>query len=273
MHRKSKLERIFVIPTLIIGGVIVSLPFFWMVMSSFKPEREARAMPPTFFPEQFTFEHYIHLFQELNFEIYFYNTLIIVLFSMFGLLFNTMAGYGFAKFQFKGKEILFIGVLATMMIPAQVSMIPVYLILNEINLTNTLGGIILPGLIAAFNIFLIRQFMTTIPDDLIEAARMDGAREFFIFFRIIIPLAKPIIAVQAILTFVAAWNSFLWPLIIANDSSLYTLSVGLALLKGQNETSFALQMAGSTIMVIPIVILFMFVQKHIVQGFNTSGIK
>jgi multiple sugar transport system permease protein len=270
---KQKLEKWIITLVLVVGGFLVSIPFFWMILSSFKPEREARSMPPTLWPENFTFEHYLNLFQNLNFGTYFTNTLIIVLFSMLGLLFNTMAGYGFAKFHFKGKEVVFIGVLATMMIPAQVSMIPVYLILNQMSLTNTMSGIILPGLIAAFNIFLIRQFMTTIPNDLIESARIDGAREFRIFFQIILPLSKPVLAVQVILTFVGAWNSFLWPLIVANDQGLYTLSVGLALLQGQNASSFALQMAGATVMVIPVLILFMFVQKYIVQGFNTTGIK
>ena len=270
---KNRIEKIVVTSVLAIGGLIVSIPFIWMVLSSFKPEREARSMPPTLWPEEFTFEHYINLFQNLNFGTYFINTLIIVLFALLGLLFNTMAGYGFAKFKFKGKEAIFLAVLATMMIPAQVSMIPVYLLLNQMSLTNTMAGIILPGLIAAFNIFLIRQFMTTIPNDLIESARIDGAREFRIFFQLIIPLSKPVIAVQAILTFVGAWNSFLWPLIVANDQALYTLSVGLALLQGQHSSNFALQMAGATVMVIPVLILFMFVQKYIVEGFNTTGIK
>ncbi|MCE7792902.1 carbohydrate ABC transporter permease [Salipaludibacillus sp. CUR1] len=270
---KNRFEKLLITSALLIGGFIVSIPFIWMILSSFKSEREARTMPPTFWPQEFTFEHYINLFQNLNFGTYFTNTLIIVLFAMLGLLFNTMAGYGFAKFQFKGKEAVFIAVLATMMIPAQVSMIPVYLLLNQMGLTNTMSGIILPGLIAAFNIFLIRQFMTTIPNDLIESARIDGAKEFRIFFQIIIPLSKPVLAVQAILTFVGAWNSFLWPLIVANDQALYTLSVGLALLQGQHSSSFALQMAGATVMVIPVLILFIFVQRYIVEGFNTTGIK
>ncbi|WP_245579703.1 carbohydrate ABC transporter permease [Alteribacter aurantiacus] len=270
---KNRFEKLFVTSVLVVGGFLVSIPFIWMILSSFKPEREARMMPPTFWPQEFTFEHYINLFTNLNFGTYFINTMIIVLFAMFGLLFNTMAGYGFAKFKFKGKEVVFLGVLATMMIPAQVSMIPVYLLLNQMGLTNTMAGIILPGLIAAFNIFLIRQFMTTIPNELIESARIDGAKEFRIFFQIIIPLSKPIIAVQAILTFVGAWNSFLWPLIVANDQALYTLSVGLALLQGQHSSSFALQMAGATVMVIPVLILFLIVQRYIVEGFNTTGIK
>lgn len=273
MKLRGKLEKYVVILIMTVGSVLVALPFIWMILSSFKTEREVLNIPPTLFPNNFTFDHYIKLFQSLDFDVYLVNTLIIVLFSMLGLLLNTMAGYGFGKFKFRGRELLFILVLATMMIPGQVTMIPTYLVLNMLDLTNTMSGIILPGLISAFNIFLIRQFMTTIPDDLIEAARLDGGGEMFIFFKLILPLSKPILAVQVILTFIAGWNSFLWPLIVANDESLYTLSVGLALLQDKNGTDFALQMAGSAIMVVPVIIIFIIFQKYIVEGFNVSGIK
>ncbi|MFZ3577188.1 carbohydrate ABC transporter permease [Virgibacillus sp. DJP39] len=258
---------------MVLGGILVSIPFLWMISSAFKPESEVLQLTPTLIPENPTLENFIKLFTELNFLVYLKNTIIIVFFSFIGLLFNAMAGYGFAKFHFKGREKIFYVVLSTMMIPGQVTMIPVYLLLNEMGLTNTMTGIILPGLAVAFSIFLFRQFMTTIPTDLIEAARLDGAGEFYIFFRLIIPIAKPIFAVQGILTFIAAWNSFLWPLIIANDESLYTLSVGLSLLQGQYANNFALQMAGAAFMVIPIMIIFSFFQKYIVEGFTMSGIK
>ncbi|WP_101846790.1 carbohydrate ABC transporter permease [Halobacillus sp. Marseille-P3879] len=271
--KKSKIERAIVTTLLVIGGIIVSIPFIWMISSSFKPESEVLNIPPTIFPETFTLENYVNLFESLNFAVYLKNTLIIVVCSFVGLLFNAMAGYGFAKFDFRGREKVFYFVLATMMIPGQVTMIPVYLLLNEMGLTNTMAGIVLPGLAVAFSIFLFRQFMTTIPTDLIEAARLDGAGEFYIFFRLIMPVAKPIFAVQGILTFIAAWNSFLWPLIIANDEGLYTLSVGLSLLQGQYANNFALQMAGAAFMVVPIIIIFSFFQKFIVEGFTMSGIK
>ncbi|MBW3111447.1 carbohydrate ABC transporter permease [Rossellomorea aquimaris] len=270
---KTKVEKLFIILLLALGGIIVSVPFIWMISSSFKPESEVLQIPPSLIPENPTLENYVNLFESMNFGVYLRNTLIIVLFSFVGLFFNAMAGYGFAKYQFKGREKIFYIVLATMMIPAQVTMIPVYLILNEMGLTNTMTGIVLPGLAAAFSIFLFRQFMTTIPTDLIEAARLDGAGEFYIFFRLIVPIAKPIFAVQGILTFIGAWNSFLWPLIIANDESLYTLSVGLSLLQGQYANNFGLQMAGAAFMVVPIIIIFSFFQKYIVEGFTMSGIK
>ncbi|UZJ77680.1 carbohydrate ABC transporter permease [Fictibacillus sp. KU28468] len=258
---------------LALGGFLVSIPFIWMILSAFKPEMEVMQIPPTFLPHEFTLENFTNLFENMNFTVYLRNTIIVVLCSFAGLFLNAMAGYAFAKYQFKGREKLFYLVLATMMIPGQVTMIPVYLILNQLHLTNTMAGIVLPGLVGAFSIFLFRQFMSTIPDELLEAARLDGASEFRVFIQIILPISKPILAVQGILTFIAGWNSFLWPLIIANDEKLYTLSVGLSLLKGQYGGNFALQMAGSTFMVVPIVIIFMLFQKHIIEGYTISGMK
>lgn len=184
-----------------------------------------------------------------------------------------MAGFAFAHYEFKGREFLFLMVLATMMIPGQVTMIPVYLILNQMGLTNTYLGIVLPGLTSAFGIFLFRQFFSSISEEFFEAARLDGASEFYVFFRVALPLSKPILAVQGILTFIGGWNSFLWPLIIANDQRYYTLSVGLQLLQGQHSSNHALQMAGAAFMVIPILIMFIALQKYILTGFNITGEK
>ncbi|GLX70394.1 carbohydrate ABC transporter permease [Paenibacillus glycanilyticus] len=258
---------------LTIGGILVILPFIWMILSAFKSESEMQNIPPTFLPVDATFDNFKHLFTEMNFGVYLKNTLIIVVFSFVGLFLNAMAGFGFAKYKFKGGSALFYLVLATMMIPGQVTMIPIYLILNEMHLTNTMTGIILPGLVGAFGIFLFRQFMQTIPDELLEATRLDGASEFRTFMQIVLPISKPILAVQGILAFIAGWNSFIWPLIIANDEKLYTLSVGLTLLKGQYGGNFALQMAGSTFMVIPIIVIFIIFQRHIIENFSISGMK
>ncbi|EDP7581130.1 carbohydrate ABC transporter permease [Listeria monocytogenes] len=272
-RQKSRGAQIAVITILTVGGFFMILPFIWMVLSSLKTDAEILKIPPTIWPETFTLDNFTKLFTEMDFAIYLKNTLIIVFFSFFGLFLNAMAGYGFAKFKFKGKNKLFYLVLATMMIPGQVTMIPVYLLLNAAGLTNTMTGIVLPGLVGAFGIFLFRQFMSTISDDLLEAARLDGASEFYIFWRIVIPISRPVLAVQGILTFIAGWNSFLWPLIIANDEKFYTLSVGLQLLKGQYGSNYALQMAGATFMVIPIILIFMTFQKYILKGFNISGMK
>ncbi|SFD51645.1 multiple sugar transport system permease protein [Paenibacillus catalpae] len=258
---------------LTVGGILVILPFVWMILSAFKPEGEIQNIPPTLLPEKFTTENFKNLFQNMNFGVYLKNTLMIVFFSFIGLFMNAMAGFGFAKYKFKADNKLFYIVLATMMIPGQVTMIPVYLILNQMHLTNTMIGIVLPGLVGAFGIFLFRQFMSTIPDELLEATRLDGAGEFRTFLQIVLPISKPILAVQGILAFIGGWNSFLWPLIIANDEKLYTLSVGLSLLKGQYGGNYALQMAGSTFMVVPIIIIFILFQKHIIENYAISGIK
>ncbi|AWB45779.1 sugar ABC transporter permease [Paenibacillus sp. CAA11] len=269
----KKLEKGFMVTILIIGGLLMMIPFIWMLGSSFKPENEFTIIPPTIIPNHPTLQNYKDLFVKMDFLIYLGNTLIIVLFSFVGLFLNALAGYAFAKFDFPGKNKFFYLILATMMIPGQVTMIPTYLIINKLGLVNTMGGIILPGLVGAFGIFLFRQFMSTIPTDLLEAARLDGAGELRIFFQLILPVVKPVFAVQGILTFIGAWNSFLWPLIIANDEKLYTLSVGLSLLKGQHGTEFGLQMAGAAFMVIPIIIIFAFFQKHIIEGYTISGMK
>jgi multiple sugar transport system permease protein len=264
---------IIVAVALLIGALITAFPFLWMLLASFKPQREALDFPPTLLPLSPTLEHYVTLFTELDFGRYLVNTLLVVAISFVGLLIMAMAGYGFAKFEFRGRRWMFFLVLATMMIPVQVTMIPTFLILNAMKLTNTLAGIALPTLVSGFNIFLFRQFMTTIPSEMIEAARLDGASEMRIFFSIVVPLALPIFAVQAVLTFIASWNSFLWPLIIANDQRLYTLSVGLSLLNQQLAVNPSLQMAAAALMVVPMFIVFLIFQRHIVQGFTLSGLK
>lgn len=255
------------------GAVLWVLPFVWMILSAFKTDMEIMQFPPKIFPEQATWDNFKELFSAFDFTVYLKNTLIVVAFSFLGMFFNAMAGFGFAKYKFKGREPLFYLVLATMMIPGQVTMIPVYLIMNSMKLTNTMAGIILPGLVGAYGIFLFRQFMSTVSNELLEAARLDGASEWYIFSRIILPISKSVLAVQGITTFIGGWNSFLWPLIMANDEKYYTLSVGLQLLKGQYANNYSLQMAGSTFMVVPIIVIFVFLQKYILEGYNVSGHK
>lgn len=255
------------------GAVVTAFPFLWMVFASVKPRSESVAFPPRLLPEEPTLEYFVELFTRLDFGRYLVNTLLIVVICMVGLLLMAAAGYGFAKFDFPGRDVWFFLVLVTMMIPGQVTMIPSYLILNGLNLTNTLVGIALPMLVSGFSVFLFRQFMATIPTEIVEAARIDGAGEWRIFFRIILPMSGPILAVQVVLTFIAGWNSFLWPLIIANDQKLYTLSVGVSLLNQQIATNPSLQMAASTLMVVPILIVFVVFQRFVVQGFALSGLK
>ncbi|WP_263731513.1 carbohydrate ABC transporter permease [Cellulomonas sp. SG140] len=256
-----------------VGALATAFPFAWMIVSAVKPRRESMAYPPHLLPQQLTLQYFTQLVRQLDFGRYLVNTLAVVLISMVGLLLMAMAGYGFAKFTFRGKEPIFFLVLTTMMIPVQVTMIPTYLILNGLGLTNTLVGIALPTLVSAFGVFLFRQFMTTIPTEVIEAARIDGAGEGRIFARIVLPMSRPILAVQVVLTFITGWNSFLWPLVIASDQNLYTLSVGIALLNQQVATNPSLQMAAASLMVVPVLVVFVVFQRHIVQGFALSGLK
>lgn len=256
-----------------LGAVATAFPFAWMILSAVKPRSESLAYPPHVLPRHVTFEYLGQLFSELDFGRYLVNTLAVVLISMVGLVLMAMAGYGFAKFEFRGKEVVFFLVLATMMIPVQVTMIPTFLILNGIGLTNTLVGIALPTLVSAFGVFLFRQFMTTIPTEVLEAARIDGAGELRVFAQIVLPMSRPILAVQVVLTFITGWNSFLWPLVVASDQNLYTLSVGIALLNQQVATNPSLQMAAAALMVVPVLVVFVVFQRHIVQGFTLSGLK
>jgi multiple sugar transport system permease protein len=258
---------------LAVGAVLTAFPFFWMLATSIKPLAESYSYPPNVLPAQPTLASFQSLFTDFDFGRYLVNTVIVVLIGFVGMFFVAMAGYAFAKFRFRGKGVLFLLVLSTLMVPIQVTMIPTYLILNSVQLTNTLVGIALPTLVSAFNIFLFRQFMTTLPDELLEAARLDGAGELRILWSIVLPLSRPILAVGGVLTFITGWNSFIWPLIIANDQSNYTLSVGISLLNKQLLINPPLQMAGASLMVIPIVVVFVLFQRYIVQGFTMSGIR
>jgi len=271
--RRSRSLIVLIGVLLGLGALVTTFPFFWMLTASVKPQRESTDFPPSILPKEPTLEYYRILFTELDFGRYLLNTIAVVGIGMIGLLVMAMAGYAFAKFEFRGKGWMFFIVLATMMVPIQVTMIPTYLILNQMKLTNTLLGIALPTLVSGFSIFLFRQFMTTIPTEMLEAARLDGASEWRTFWQIVLPLSKPILAVQVVLTFIAGWNSFLWPLIIASDQNLYTLSVGLSLLNKQLAVNPSLQMAGATVMVIPILIVFVIFQRFVIQGFALSGLK
>lgn len=265
--------RVVITLALAIGALATSFPLLWMLSGSFKPQRESIDFPPTVLPVEPTLANYVRLFTELDFGRYLVNTIAVVLIGGVGVLLMAMAGYAFAKFDFRGKQALFFLVLATLMIPVQVTMIPTYLILNSMKLTNTLLGIALPTLVSGFGIFLFRQFMATIPTEMLEAARLDGAGELRIAWQIVLPMSRPILAVQAVLAFIGGWNSFLWPLIIATDQKMYTLSVGLSLLNQQLSVNPSLQMAAASVMVVPVLLVFILFQRYIVEGFTLSGLK
>jgi len=273
-RKVSPIEQVAVHGLLIIWLLISVIPFVWMLSTSFKGPGEIFIFPPRWIPRNPTFNNYIDLFQNMNFGRPFLNSVIVSLSTTFlSVLVATMAGYGFAKFHFKNKNLLFLFILGTIMVPGQITMIPVFLLLSRLNLLNTYWGLILPAIANAFNIFFMRQYIMGVPDELIEAAKMDGAHEGWIFFRIILPLARPAMAAITIFTFTGSWNNFLWPLIIATDESMYTLPVAVSVLGGQYTENIAMQMAGSVIVILPLIIVFLFTQRYFIKGITFTGMK
>jgi len=260
---------------LTVGLVLVVLPFAWMVISSFKPEAEVRAVPPTWWPQTITTENYQQLFTQLDFPTYFFNSAVVALAVAAGnMVFCSMLGYALAKLEFRGKRLLFGLVLGTLMVPGVVTFVPLFVLTTNIGLTNTLPGMILPFLAGPFGVFLMRQYITTIPDDLLQAARIDGAGELRIFFSVVMPLCGPAVATLGVLTFLTSWNNFLWPLVVATSEDKYTLPVALALYAvGQNATQYGLLLAGSVVVVLPVLAVFLVLQRHIMQGIAMTGIK
>jgi multiple sugar transport system permease protein len=257
------------------GLVVVVIPFIWMVVSSFKPEAEVRSVPPTWWPETVTTENYQQLFTQLDFPTFFMNSAIVAVAVAAGnMVFCSMLGYALAKLHFPGKKIVFGLVLGTLMIPGVVTFIPLFVLTTNIGLANSLPGMILPFLAGPFGVFLMRQYILSLPDELIQAARVDGAGELRIFFSVILPLCGPAVATLGVLTFLTSWNNFLWPLVIATDESKYTLPVALALYAvGQNATKYGLLLAGSVVVVLPVLVVFLVLQRQIMQGIAMTGIK
>jgi multiple sugar transport system permease protein len=257
------------------GLVLVGLPFAWMVVSSFKPEAEVRAVPPTWWPETITGENYATLFTQLDFATYFWNSSVVAVAVTAGnMVFCSMLGYALAKLAFPGKRALFALVLGTLMVPGVVTFVPLFVLTTNIGLTNTLPGMILPFLAGPFGVFLMRQFIWSLPDELIQAARIDGAGELRIFFSVVLPLCGPALATLGVLTFLASWNNFLWPLVVATSEDKYTLPVALALYSvGQNATRYGLLLAGSVVVVVPVLAVFLLLQRFIMQGIAMTGIK
>jgi multiple sugar transport system permease protein len=260
---------------LIVGLIVMVTPFVWMLLGSFKTTGELRQTPPTWIPEDPTLDNYRDLFDRLNFPRFFFNsTLVATTVTVGNLLFASMAGYALAKLSFPGKRVLFVLVLSTLMIPGVVLFMPQFVLISNLGLANTHAALILPFLAGAFGVFLMRQYMVGIPDELLDAARVDGAGEYTIFFRVVLPLCGPALATLAVLTFVSTWNSFLWPLVAATTEDMYTLPVALALFAtGQQESNLALQLAGATVVVLPMIILFFVMQRYVIQGVARTGIK
>ncbi|MDN3499077.1 carbohydrate ABC transporter permease [Microbacterium sp. APC 3898] len=271
-NRKNMLKLInFVL--LAAGSLLILSPLWWMISTSLKTMAEVMSFPPTFFPESWNWANYIRTWEAAPFTQYTINTLTITTLVVIGnVLSNSFIAYGFAKIPFRGKNVLFAIVLATMMIPGFVTLIPQYVLFAKLNWVNTYFPLVVPAFFgSAFNIFLLRQFYMTIPNELIEAAKMEGANHFYIWWKIGLPLTKPAIATVAIFSFNGAWNDFLGPLLYLNDENLYTLQIGLQVFKGQMNTQWNYLMAGSLLVLLPVILLFFFFQKYFIQGINLQS--
>jgi multiple sugar transport system permease protein len=257
-----------------LGAVLALLPMVWMVSASLMPAGAANTYPPRLLPEQPTLEHYRALFTRLNIGRYFLNSTIIALaVTAISLLVNSMAGYAFAKLRFRARDRVFRLLATGLVVPVQVAMLPLFLMLRELGLINTYWGVIIPAMASIFGIFLIRQYAFSIPDDLIDAARVDGAGEFRIYWSVILPVIRPILATLAIWTFLASWNDFMWPLIVLSDDAMFTLPVALANLMGERAQDTELMMAGAVLTVLPVMLVFVFLQRYYIEGITMGSVK
>jgi multiple sugar transport system permease protein len=259
---------------LVIVAVITAFPLLWMLSVSFMPTGAASTYPPPLLPEQSTLDNYRQLFANHDAARYMLNSAIVAtLGTSIALVLNTMAGYAFAKLRFKGRDRIFQVLLGALVIPGQVTMIPLFALVKEMGLVSTYGGVIVPVMASVFGIFLIRQYALSIPDELLEAARIDGASEARIFWTLVVPLLKPILVTLAILTFLATWNDFMWPLIVLTDQKMHTLPVALAGLSREHVQDNELMMAGAVITVVPVLMLFLVLQRYYIAGILAGSVK
>jgi multiple sugar transport system permease protein len=261
---------------LAVGSAVMLLPFIWMILSSLMSSQEIIARPLTWFPADPGFGAYHGLRDAIPLGRMYLNSVIVTTLTTLGILLtSSLAGYGFAKFQFPGRDALFLIVLATMMIPFFVVLIPIFYLIGKFGWIDTYPGLIVPNIATAFGIFLMRQYMLSLPDEVLDAARVDGAPELEIYWRIVLPLSTPVIGALSILAFVYQWNNFLWPLVVARSDSMWTVPVGLNSLRvyASNAEVINMQMAGATLGVVPVIIVFLALQRYFVRGIALTGMK
>lgn len=257
-----------------IVALITAFPLVWMVSVSFMQTGAAGTYPPPLVPSSPTLEQYQTLFERMEMGRYFLNSFLLATsITLISLLLNAMAGYAFAKLPIPGKERIFKTLMGALVIPAQVAMLPLFLMMKYMGLVNTYLGVMIPGLASIFGIFLIRQYALSVPNELIEAARMDGAGEFRTFWSVILPLLRPILVTLALFTFMGTWNDFMWPLILMTDDRNYTLPVALAALSREHVQDNEMMMAGSVMTVLPVLMVFLVLQKHYIKGIMMGGVK
>jgi len=259
---------------LALGAAFAVLPLLWMVSVSFMQPGAASSYPPPLLPADPTLGNYRQLFAQAGMGGYLLNSAVIACgVTAISVLFNVMAGYAFAKLRFAGRDGLFKSLLAALVIPGQVAMMPLFLMLKTMGLVNTWAGVIVPGMAGVFGIFLVRQYARSLPDALLEAARIDGAGELRIFFLVVLPLLKPVLVTLAVFAFLGSWNDFMWPLIVLTDGTLHTAPVALASLSREHVQDSELMMAGSVVTVLPVLVLFLGLQRYYLQGLLVGSVK
>jgi len=259
---------------LVSGAFVMVFPFVWMMIASLMTAGEIQMRPPVWLPASPQFSNYSELARSIPIGRLYFNSLFTSGIIVLGvLLSSSLAGFAFAKYRFPGRELLFYLILATMMIPFFVTLIPVFFIVRQLGWIDTYQGLVVPGLTSAYGIFLMRQFMVTVPDELIDAARIDGASEPMIYWRIVIPLVKPALATLGTFTFIGAWNNFLWPLLVLNSRELFTLPLGINSLRSLYADNTNLLMAGTAVAVVPMLLLFVFLQRYFIKGIALTGLK
>jgi multiple sugar transport system permease protein len=259
---------------LVVASAFALIPLLWMVSVSFMQPGEANNYPPPLLPAHATLANYRQLFAQSGMGRYLLNSLLIAsMVTVLSVGFNVTAGYAFAKLRFSGRDAVFKAMLAALVIPGQVAMMPLFLLLKTMGLVNTWAGVAVPGMAAIFGIYLVRQYALTLPDALLEAARIDGAGEFRIFATIVLPMMKPLLVTQAVLAFLGSWNDFMWPLIVLSDSTMHTAPVALASLSREHVSDSELMMAGSVVTVAPVLALFLLLQRQYLQGLTMGSVK
>lgn len=259
---------------LTVGAILAVAPLVWAAVSSFKTPTELAQRPPTFLPSTLTATNYTKAVGGFNFLTYFTNSVIVTVFAtLLTLVINSMAAFALAKYNFRGRDTLFLITLSTIMVPLQVILLPVYQVVSSLGMANSYLGLIIPPAATPTGVFLLRQYMLTIPDELLESARVDGAGDFRIYWRVVLPLCKPALAVVAIFSVIWRWNDFLWPLLVAQDDSIYTLPVALARFSSELVVPFNLVLAMSVLSIVPVVVVFLLMQRQIITGIARTGLR
>jgi multiple sugar transport system permease protein len=266
--------RIAVTVAAVVIAFAVLLPIIWMVLASFRPEHDIVTSPPTLWPRAFTLANYRDIWHAIPFAGLYRNTIVFAgSVTVISLLFDSMAAYALARLEFKGRNAVFVIILIMLMMPFQITLVPLYDLLNHLGLVNTFAGLIVPRATNAFGIFFLRQFFLSLPRDMEEAARIDGASEWRIYWQIVLPLARPALLTLGLFHFQYNWNDLLWPLIMTSNNSHATLPAGLAAFMGQHVTQYGMLMAGAVLSLLPVILFFLLIQRSFVQGIATTGIK